>query len=478
MKYNLSMLCDYYEFTMANAMIREGIHQKTSYFDLYFRKVPDNAGFIIVSGLDLVIDYIENLKFSQEDLAYFKSQNIFSQEFLEYLENFKFECDIWAMEEGSVAFPNEPLLIIRGPAIQCQILETTLLLLINHQSLIATKANRILRAAKGRTVMEFGARRAQGPDAATYGARAAVIGGAHSTSNTLTGKMFNIPVSGTMAHSWVMMFDTEYEAFRSYALTYPDACLLLVDTYDTLKEGIPNAIKVFDEVLRPLGKRPIGIRLDSGDLAYLSKEARKMLDDAGYSDAIIVASNGLDEYKISDLLDQGAKIDSFGVGERLITSMSHPILGGVYKLVANEEDGKIVPKIKISENVEKITTPGFKNVFRFYDKITNKAEADMVCLHDEDFSQWDQIEIFHPVHTWKRKVLKNFYAEKMLIPIYRKGELCYQRPTLDLIKNRREKQIASLWEEVKRFEQAHLYIVDLSEKLWSIKNNLLHKSMF
>ena len=472
---NLSLLADFYEFTMANGYLKEKVHEHITYFDLYFRSVPDNGGFAIFAGLEQFVDYIKNLHFEEDDIEYFKSKGIFSDEFIDYLKNFKFECDIWAMEEGTVVFPNEPLLIVRGPAIQAQMIETMSLILINHQTLIATKTNRIIKSADGRAVMEFGSRRAQGADAATIGARAAYIGGVVGSANAYADKLFGVPALGTMAHSWVMMFENEYEAFRAYAETFPDDTTLLVDTYDTLKSGIPNAIKVFDEVLKPMGKRPSGIRLDSGDIAYLSKKARKMLDEAGYEDCKIVASSALDEFKIKDMLDQGAKVDSFGVGERLITSMSHPVFGGVYKLVATEEDGNITPKIKISENVEKITTPGFKQVYRFYDNNDNKAIADLVCLHEEEIED-DEIEIFHPVHTWKRKTLKNFHAKKLLVPIFKKGELVYDLPSLEDIKKNKEREVDTFWEEVQRFEFPHIYIVDLSQKLWEMKNEMINKT--
>ena len=472
---NLSLLADFYEFTMANGYLKEKVHEHITYFDLYFRSVPDKGGFAIFAGLEQFVKYIENLHFEEDDIEYFKSKGIFSDEFIDYLKNFKFECDVWAMEEGTVVFPNEPLLIVRGPAIQAQMIETMALILINHQTLIATKTNRIVKSADGRAVMEFGSRRAQGADAATIGARAAYIGGVVGSANAYADKLYGVPALGTMAHSWVMMFENEYEAFRAYAETFPDDTTLLVDTYDTLKSGIPNAIKVFDEVLKPMGKRPVGIRLDSGDIAYLSKKARKMLDEAGYEDCKIVASSALDEFKIKDMLDQGAKVDSFGVGERLITSMSHPVFGGVYKLVATEEDGNITPKIKISENVEKITTPGFKQVYRFYDNDDNKAIADLVCLHDEEITD-DEIEIFHPVHTWKRKTLTNFHTKKLLVPIFEKGKLVYELPSLEDIKKNKEREVDTLWEEVQRFEFPHIYIVDLSQKLWEMKNDMINKA--
>lgn len=471
---NLTLLADFYEFTMANGYLEEGLQDRITYFDLYFRKIPDNGGYVIVAGLQQFIEYLNNLHFTEDDIEYFRKKDLFSDEFLDYLANFKFECDVWAMPEGGVAFPKEPLVMVRGPAIQAQLIETMALLTINHQSLIATKASRIVRAARGRAVMEFGARRAQGADAATLGARAAYIGGVVGTSNTLTDKYYNVPALGTMAHSWVMMFDTELDAFKAYAKAYPDDCTLLVDTYDTLKEGVPNAIKTFDEVLKPLGKRPKGVRIDSGDIAYISKEARKQLDAAGYEDCGIVASNSLDEYTINDLFDQGAQLNSFGVGERLITAKSNPVFGGVYKLVAIEKDGKIEAKIKISENVEKITTPGFKQVYRIYDRESHKANADLICLHSEEIDTSEPLEIFHPVHTWKRKTFTNYYVKELLVPVFEKGKCVYQMPTLDEIKEYCVKEVDTLWDEVKRFEFPHIYIVDLSQQLWDLKDDLLH----
>lgn len=470
---NLTMLADFYEFTMANGYLENDMHDIVAYFELFFRNVPDNGGFAIAAGLEQVIEYIKNLEFTEEDIEYFKSKNIFSEKFLDYLRNFKFTCDIWAVPEGRVVFPREPLVIVRGPVIQAQMLETMLLLTINHQSLIATKANRIVRASQGRAVMEFGSRRAQGADAATYGARAAYIGGVVGTANTIADRDFNVPALGTMAHSWVQLFPTELDAFKAYARVFPTNCVLLVDTYNTLKSGVPNAIKTFDEVLKPLGIRPKGIRLDSGDIAYLSKNARVMLDEAGYEDCPIVASSSLDEYKIRDMLLQGSKLDSFGVGERLITSMTTPVFGGVYKIVAIEEDGKIIPKIKISENIEKITNPGFKNLYRLYDRSTNKAEADLLTLHDEVIDDTKPLEIFHPIHTWKRKTLTNFYSEKLLVKIFENGNLIYDVPSLDEIKEFCHKEVESLWDEVKRFEYPHTYITDLSLDLWTIRDTML-----
>lgn len=474
-KKNYTLLVDFYELTMANGFFKEGMRDKTVIFDMFFREVPDNGEYTIVAGLEQLIEYMENLHFSEEDIEFLRDKNIFDEEFLDYLYNFDFQCDVWAMPEGTLAFPGEPLVTVKGPAIQAQMLETMVLLTLNHQSMIATKASRIVKQAKGRPVVEFGSRRAQGYSAANLGARAAYIGGCAGTANTLSDKMFGVPALGTMAHSWVQMFDSELEAFRAFARVYPDNCLLLVDTYDTLKEGIPNAIKVFDEEVLPRGFRPKGIRIDSGDITYISNKARKMLDDAGYPDAQIMASNSLDEYTIRTILHQGAKLDSFGVGERLITSKSSPVFGGVYKLVATvSKDGKIIPKIKISENVAKITTPGFKELYRFYENETGKAMADVIALRDEEIPE-DSYEIFHPVYTWKRKTLTDYTAKKVLVQIYDKGKLVYKLPSLEEIKEKAERELDTLWEETKRLDNPNEYIVDLSEKLWKVKDQLLKK---
>lgn len=471
---NLTMLADYYEFTMANGYLENDFADKIAYFDMYFRAIPDDGGFAIMAGVEQLIEYLKNLRFDNEDIEYFRSKKIFGKKFLDFLKDFQFECDVWAIPEGTPIFPNEPIVVVRGPVIQAQLVETMVLLTINHQSLIATKSNRIVRAAKRRTVMEFGSRRAQGYEAAILGARAAYIGGCIGTANTIVDRDFDVPALGTMAHSWVQMFDTEYDAFKAYAQTYPDNCYLLVDTYDVLKEGIPNAIKVFNEIILPQGYRPKGIRIDSGDIAYLSKEARKMLDEAGFHDCQIVASSSLDEYVIRNLLLQGAKVDSFGVGERLITARSEPVFGGVYKLTAVEDEkGNVVPKIKISENVGKITTPGFKQVHRLYDKDTNKAIADVITLHDEEIDNSKEYEIFHPLYTWKRKKVENFYSRKLLVQIFEKGKNIYQGPDIHEIRQYCKDQVDSLWEEVRRFENPHEYFVDLSESLWTIKDELL-----
>ncbi len=470
---NLSMLADFYEFTMANGYLENGMEDKIAYFDMFFRSIPDDGGYGIMAGVEQLIEYLKNLKFSDEDIKFFESKKIFSEKFLEYLRNFKFTCDVWAIKEGTPIFPTEPIVIVRGPLVQAQLIETMVLLTINYQSLIATKASRIVAAAQGRPVVEFGSRRAHSYEAAILGARAAYIGGCIGTSNTIVDRDFHIPAAGTMAHSWIQSFDSELEAFKAYAKVYPNNCYLLVDTYNVLKEGIPNAIRAFNEEIVSRGFRPKGIRIDSGDVAYLSKEARRMLDEAGFPDCTIMASSGLDEHIIMDLLNQGAKIDSFGVGEKLITAMSEPIFGGVYKLTAMEEDGVITPKIKVSENVGKITTPGFKQIHRLFDRDTNKAIADVITLHDETIDESLAYEIFHPLYTWKRKIIKNFYTKKLLVKIFDGGRQVYKNRSIHEIREYKNKNVQNLWQEVKRFEQPHEYVVDLSLKLWTIKDNLL-----
>ncbi len=472
---NLTMLVDFYELTMANGYFEKGIHNQTAYFDMFFRRVPDQGGFAIMAGVDQVINYLNHLTFTDEDLALLASKNIFSEDFLTYLRHFKFECDVYAIPEGTPILPNEPILTVKGPLIQAQFIETMILLTINHQSLIATKANRIVRAADGRAVIEFGSRRAQGADGAILGARAAYIGGCVSSACTIAERDYNVPVTGTMAHSWVQTFDTEYDAFKAYAETYPEQCIFLVDTYNTLKSGIPNAIKVFKEILIPQGYKPGGIRIDSGDAAYLSKKARKLLDEAGLQDCKIVISNSLDEYIIKDLLIQNAPIDSFGVGERLITSKTEPVFGGVYKLVAVEKDGKMIPKIKISNNIEKITNPGYKQVYRLYDKSTNKAIADVITLAHEQIDESVPYTIFDPEHTWKRKKIENFIARPLLVPIFLNGEQVYHAPSIKDIVAYSQQEINTLWEEMLRFERPHKYYVDLSKELWTLKTELLEK---
>lgn len=472
---NLSMLCDFYELTMSNGYFKNGFYKKNVYFDLFFRKVPDNGGFAITAGLEQVIEYIKDLHFDENDIAYLRGKGIFDEQFLDYLKNFKFSGDIYAVPEGTPVFPNEPILTVKAPAIEAQLIETFLLLTINHQSLIATKANRIVRAAQGRAVLEFGSRRAQGASGAVDGARAAFIGGCLGTACTLTDELYGVPAGGTMAHSWIQMFDSEYDAFRTYCELYPNNPTLLVDTYNTLKSGIPNAIKVFKEVLLPQGKTDCAIRLDSGDISYLSKKARKMLDEAGLENCKITASNSLDEYLIRDLMMQGAQIDNFGVGERLITSSSSPVFGGVYKLVAVENEiGEIVPKIKVSENTTKITNPHFKKVYRYFDNESGKAIADELCLYDEVVDTAKPRTIFDPNATWKTKTITDFTAKELQVPIFKNGECVYDSPNINEIADYCREQVSLLWDEVKRFENPHTYYVDLSKKLYEIKNILLN----
>ena len=470
---NLSMLVDFYEFTMANGYFKNNLKDKIVYFDMFFRKNPDNAGFAIVAGLEQVIEYIKGLNFTKNDIEYLRERKLFSEEFLEYLLNFKFTGDIYAIEEGTPVFPNEPLITVKAKVIEAQLIETMLLLTINHQSLIATKANRIRRAADGKEVLELGARRSQGYDAAIYGARAAYIGGVDGTANTIADEIFGVKAVGTMAHSWIQLFGDEYKAFETYAKTYPDNCVLLIDTYNVLKSGIINAIKVSKDVLEPQGNTLKGVRLDSGDLAYLSKEVRKILNINGLENCKILASNSLDEYIIADLMNQGACIDIFGVGERLITAKSEPVFGGVYKLVAVEEKGNIVPRIKLSENIEKVTNPGYKTVWRLFDKDNNKAIADVLTLGNEIIDDSKDYEIFDPIYTWKRKVIKNYYAKKIQVPIFIQGKCVYKTPKLDDIRKYSLEQVESLWDEVKRFNNPQGYYVDLSEKLWNLKNDMI-----
>ena len=470
---NCSMLCDFYQLTMGNGYFKTKHANRIAYFDLFFRRVPDGGGYAVCAGLEQVIEYIENLHFDDDDIEYLRKKGIFDEEFLAYLRNFRFEGDVFAVPEGTPVFPYEPLITVRAPAIQAQLVETMLLLLVNHQSLIATKASRIVRAAQGRAISEFGSRRAQGASGALLGARAAYIGGCAGTACVLADELYGVPATGTMAHSWVQMFDTELEAFEEYCRVYPHSATLLVDTYNVLKSGVPNAIKAFDNVLKPLGARPVGIRLDSGDIAYLSVEARKMLDEAGYPDCKIVASNSLDEHIISDLISQGAKIDLFGVGERLITAASEPVFGGVYKLAATEENGVITPKIKISENVVKITNPHYKKLYRLFDNKTGKALADLLTVHDEVIDENCPLEIFDPDFTWKRKTLTDFTAKELQVPVFLGGKRVYEPPTIEEIRSYCAEQMETLWESVLRFENPHRYYVDLSQKLWDIKHSLL-----
>lgn len=471
-KRNLSLLSDFYEFTMANGYFNNGMKDTVAIFDAFYRNNPDGGGYSIFAGLNDIIDYVKNLSFSSSDIEYLRKEGNFSEDFLEYLKDFKFTGDIWAYPEGSVMFPNEPIITVKAPIIECSILETYLLLSMNFNSLIATKTSRIVKAAGNRLVMEFGARRAQGADASLTGARAAYIAGAPVTSNTLSAKTYGFKPAGTMAHSWIQAFDSEYEAFKTYALSYPENCILLIDTYDTINSGLPNAMKIFKEILEPRGLSG-GVRIDSGDLAYLSKEIRKILDENGFKDAKIVASNSLDEFKIISLLNQGAEIDSFGIGERLITSKSDPVFGGVYKLVGIYDDDKLVSKIKVSENVEKITTPGFKNVYRLYDKKTGKAEADYISLREEEMDDSKPLVIFDPLFTWKMKKMDNYKARLMQEKIFENGKLIYEEPSLDEIAKYCKSELDSMWEEVKRFDTPHNYYVDLSQDLWNLKQNLI-----
>lgn len=469
----LELVTDFYEFTMSNGYFSKNMNNVKAYFDVFFREIPDGGGYVIFAGLEQIIEYIQNLHFDEEDIIYLKSTNKFSDEFLNYLKKFKFNGDIWAVPEGTVVFPAEPLITVRASLIEAQLLETMLLLLINHQSLIATKASRIVSAAKGRPVMEFGARRAHSIDAAVYGARAAIIGGCVGTSCTLTAQKYNVPASGTMAHSFIQSFDSEYEAFKAYAENYPDDCTLLIDTYDSLGSGINNAIKVFDEVLTPMGCRPKAVRIDSGDLSYISKKLRVILDNAGYKDCKICGTNSLDEYVITSILDEGAKLDSFGVGENLITAKSNPVFGGVYKLSAIEKEGRIIPKIKVSNNTIKITNPGFKKTYRFYDKKTNKALADVIALHNEIIPE-DNYTIFDQTATWKKKTLTNYNIRPLQEKIFENGNLVYASPSLKEIAENAKNELNTLWNEVKRMKNPHKYYVDLSQELWNLKDSMLH----
>ncbi|MDD7285946.1 MAG: nicotinate phosphoribosyltransferase [Firmicutes bacterium] len=468
-KMNLTMLTDFYELTMANGYFETGMADDIAYFDMFFRRVPDGGGYAIMAGVEQMVDYLKKLKFTDEDIEFLRSKQIFCEDFLEYLRNFKFSCDVWAVPEGTPIFPHEPIVTVRGPVMQAQFVETMILLTINHQSLIATKANRIVRAAKGRSVMEFGTRRAHGADAAIYGARAAYIGGCAGTACAIADRDYGIKALGTMAHSWVQMYPDEYSAFKKYAEIYPDNCTLLVDTYNVLKSGVPAAIRVFKE-MKP---RKMGIRIDSGDVTYLTKKSRQMLDEAGLQDCQIVVSNSLDEYIIRDVILEGACIDSFGVGERLITAKSEPVFGGVYKLVALETDGKLIPKIKISENVEKITNPGFKHVYRLYDKKTGKARGDVITLADEKVPELDEYEIFDPNAVWKRTKIRDYYVRDLRVQLFDKGRCVYESPSVDEIKDYCQQQMETLWDETLRFENPQTYYVDLSQKLWDTKNQLL-----
>jgi len=475
-KRNVSMVMDMYELTMSNGYFNKKYQDTIVAFDVFYRNNPDNAGFAVFAGLEQVIEYIQNLHFSEEDVEYLRSKNLFTEDFLDYLLHFKFKGDIYAMPEGTIMYPNEPIMTVVAPLIDAQLIETTILLEINHQSLIATKTNRIVQAAGGKPISDFGARRAHNVDAAVYGARAAYIGGAASTATVLAGKMFNIPISGTMAHSWVMSFDNEYEAFKAYAETYPDATVLLVDTYDVLKSGVPNAIRVAEDILKPMGRRLKGIRLDSGDLAYLSKEARKMLDDADLKDCIIVASNSLDEYTITSLNRQEAMIDSYGVGEKLITSSTTPVFGAVYKLVAVNKEGEFVPKIKISETVEKITNPGIKEIYRVYDK-EGKAVADYLTVKGEEIDLAHPVRYVDPINYWKNRSFVDCTFKPLQKQIFKNGELVYKLPSLEDIKSYVRDQLDhEIWEEEQRFENSHTHYLDMSPAMFELKMSLLHES--
>ena len=469
---NLTMMTDLYELTMMNGYLRYGKDKNRACFDLFYRWRGDVTAYAVAAGLEQVIEYVPNLRFTQEDIGYLRSLTIFDDAFLSYLSDFHFTGEILAVPEGTIVFPDEPILRVIAPIMEAQLLETALLNIINHQTLIATKAARVVQSARGDKVLEFGLRRAQGPDAGIYGARASIIGGCQATSNVLTGQLFGVPVGGTHAHSWVMSFEDELTAFRAYADVFPDNCLLLVDTYDTLGSGVPNAITVFKE-LRARGKEPVGIRLDSGDLAFLSRQARVMLDDAGFPNAKIFASGDLDEEVIWDLKAQGAAIDVWGVGTRMITSMDNPALGGVYKLSAEEVDGKFVPRIKISENPAKITNPGVKQLYRFYDRRSGKALADLLALDEEDFSSGEPLEIFDPENTWKRMTLCDYRMRQLLVPVFENGELVYDSPALSEIAAYAKQEMETFWDEYKRLNRPHRYKVDLSQKLYDLKLQLL-----
>lgn len=475
-EYSLALLCDFYELTMGRGYFDTDKRNTIAYFDVFFRRVPDGGGYAITAGLEQIVHYIENLSFTEADIEFLRGKGIFSEEFLKYLAEFKFTGDIWGVPEGSVIFPGEPILTVRAPVIQAQLVETYVLLSLNHQSLIATKSSRMVRAAKGRPISEFGSRRAHGEDAAVYGARAAYIGGCTGTACTLSDKLYGVPAGGTMAHSWVQMFDNEYEAFSTYCRLYPNNPTLLVDTYSVFGSGLPNAVKAIKDVLWPMGLKKCAIRIDSGDIAYLTKKARAYLDAQGLTDCKIIVSNALDEYLISELLAQEACIDGFGVGERLITAKSDAVFGCVYKLAASEdENGVITPKIKVSENAAKITNPGFKKIYRLYSNETGKAEADLLMLRDESIDEDAPLEIFDPEYTWKRRVIEDYTARELLVPIFKNGELVYNLPPLDEIRDHCARELATMWKEVLRFENPHEYYVDLSQKLWDLKHDMISK---
>ncbi|MBS7262072.1 MAG: nicotinate phosphoribosyltransferase [Eubacteriales bacterium] len=475
---NLTMMTDLYQLTMMQGYLLKDKQKKKSVFDVFYRKFDDGCDYCVMAGLEQAIEYIKNLHFAKEDIDYLNSLGIFGKEFLDYLANLRFTGDIAAVPEGTVVFPGEPLVRVTAPTMEAQLVETALLNIINHQTLIATKARKVVNAAQGDAIMEFGLRRAQGPDAGIYGARAAIIGGCVGTSNVLTGEMYGVPIKGTHAHSWVMHFDSELEAFRAYADIYPDGCLLLVDTYDTLKSGVPNAIKVFDE-LRAKGYEPVGIRLDSGDMTYLSKEARKMLDAAGYPNAKIFASGDLDEEVIWELKAQGARIDIWGVGTKLITSDRRPALGGVYKMSAEiMEDGTVIPKIKISDNVNKVTNPGIKKVYRIYDNRNNKALADLITLAHETIDESKPLSIFHPEQTWKRMLITDYHVKELLVPVFVNGECVYESPSLSEISKYAQEDFETFWSEYMRIKNPQYYKVDLSQELYDLKHSMLKEHKF
>ncbi len=475
-EYSLALLCDFYELTMGRGYFETEKRNTIAYFDVFFRRIPDGGGYAIAAGLEQIVHYIESLRFTEDDIEFLRGKGIFSEEFLKYLSEFEFTGDIWGVPEGSVIFPGEPILTVRAPVIQAQLVETYVLLSLNHQSLIATKASRMVRAAKGRPISEFGSRRAHGEDAAVYGARAAYIGGCTGTACTLSDKLYGVPAGGTMAHSWVQMFDSEYEAFSTYCRLYPNNPTLLVDTYSVFGSGLPNAVKAVKDVLWPMGLKKCAIRIDSGDIAYLTKKARAYLDSEGLTDCKIIVSNALDEYLISELLAQEACIDGFGVGERLITAKSDAVFGCVYKLAASEdENGVITPKIKVSENAAKITNPGFKKIYRLYSNETGKAEADLLMLRDESIDGESPLEIFDPEFTWKRRVIENYTARELLVPIFEHGRLVYNLPALDEVRDHCARELATMWKEVLRFENPHEYYVDLSQKLWDLKHSMISK---
>ncbi len=472
---NLSMCMDFYELTMSQCYFNSDAKDKIVSFDLFYRKNPDNGGYAVFAGLEEIIGFIQNLHFSDEDIDYLRSLNTVSEPFLDYLRHFIFTGDIYAVKEGTPVFPYEPLIRVRARLIEAQILETAMLLVVNHQTLIATKAKRIVRAAQGRAIMEFGARRAHNFDAANYGARAAYISGAAGTATTYAGQKFDIPVLGTMAHSFIQSFDSEYEAFLAYAKTFPNSCTVLLDTYDTLRSGLPNAIRLAKEYLEPNGYRLAGVRIDSGDMAYLSKKIREALNANGMNDTKIVVSNSLDEYLIQSLISQGAQIDSMGVGENLVCSKSTPVFGGVYKLSSVMENGEMIPKIKISENIEKVTNPGFKKLYRIYDKESGKAIADLMTLYEEQIDSEKDLTIYHQMNTWKNKTLKggSYTLRDLLEPIFIDGKLVYDVPKLQEIRSYSESEFAKLWDEVLRFEYPQVYYVDLSERLLKLKLSML-----